>query len=240
MNKYFVTGSSKGIGRGLVENLLKDINNSVTGISRTNAIEHERFTHIEMDLGDIESLVIRVDDFYKLDNSYEKIILINNAGYLGEIKYIGDIPDKDFYHAYNINITAPAILMNAFIRNFRDNEAEKKIINISSGAAKVPYDGWSEYCSSKAAIDMLSRVANVERDKRGYDFTIVSLAPGVIETDMQEQIRGTSKKDFSNVDRFHTLKKNNELQSPDEAARKIIRFIEKASPHQEPVVDIRE
>ncbi len=239
MNKYYITGSSKGIGRGLVDSLLKKENNLITGISRTNDIDHERFDHVKMDLSDTETLAQEADRLFTLDQSFDQIILINNAGYLGEIKYLGDIPDRDFYKAYSINITAPAVLMNAFIRNFKDNKAAKKIINISSGAAQNAYDGWSEYCSSKAAIDMLSRVADMEREKRGYDITVVSLAPGVIETGMQEQIRSTSERDFSNVGRFHSLKENDQLLSTDEAAEKIIRFIEQIRPGQETVVDLR-
>lgn len=241
MKHYFVTGSSKGIGKAITETLLKDNEVSVTGISRTNNLHHARFIHVALDFADIEILLDRIDDVLALPGNYFKEIgLINNAGYLGEIKYLGDARDQDLQKIFNINITAVAILMNAFIRKFRNNPAHKIIINMSSGAGKYPYDGWSGYCTSKAAVDMLSRVFALENKIRNGDFRIISLAPGIIETDMQRQIRKTRKENFSNVQKFLDLKRNNELKSTEETARKIVGFICDIDRQRDVVVDLRE
>lgn len=239
MKKYFITGSSRGLGKALTEILLLEKDNEVTGISRTNSLEHARFRHFMMDLSKPEEVIKKVNLVFNQTNDYEKVVLINNAGYLGGVKYVGDLEDDDFIRLYHINLTAPAILSNAFIRWFRSSQSQKILLNISSGASKNAYDGWSGYCSSKAGLDMLSRVIAIENEKRGKNFRVVSLAPGIIDTEMQRQVRNASSHDFSHVSRFLAFKENNQLLSPQQAARRIIQFIEDISQHPEVIQDIR-
>jgi len=240
MRKYFITGSSRGLGKALTEILLREERNLVTGISRTNSLEHSRFSHFRMDLSQPEELIGKVDRLFDPAGDYEKVVLINNAGYLGGVKYVGDLDDDDFIRIYHINLTAPAILSNAFIRRYSASQCMKILLNISSGAAKNAYDGWSGYCSSKAGLDMLSKVMAIENEKRDKNFRIVSLAPGIIDTDMQQQVRETSSHDFSRVDRFLAFKENNQLLSPQKAAHRIIQFIEDLNRHPEVIQDIRD
>ncbi len=238
MDKYIITGSGRGLGKALAEEVLKRTGVTVTGISRTNMIQHENFCHQSIDLSDIDNLIKQVGQIFDVDQHYDRLLLINNAGYLGEIGYLGELPDEDIARAYRINSIAPAILMNAFIRAYREHKANKIIVNISSGAAKHPYDGWSSYCSTKAGIDMLSEVAALENDIRKTGVRVISIAPGIIETGMQEQIRKTGKRNFSKVDRFRALKENQQLQSPTEAASKIIGFINEIQNHKGAIHDI--
>jgi benzil reductase ((S)-benzoin forming) len=88
MEKFFITGSSQGIGKSLADLLLQRENTNVTGISRTNNIQHERFRHLPLNLSDTQSLISMLDDVYSDIDKYDKLVLVNNAGYLGEIKFI--------------------------------------------------------------------------------------------------------------------------------------------------------
>jgi benzil reductase ((S)-benzoin forming) len=228
------------LGKSLVNVLLREKKNSVVGISRTNDLVHPGFRHIRMDFNQPESLSELADSIFSTGEYFEKIVLINNAGYLGPIKYIGDINHEELIRIYNVNLIAPAILTNSFVRAYKNRHAEKIILNIGSGASKTPYDGWAGYCSSKAGIDMLSKVGSMESELRKYEFKVISLAPGIIETEMQQQIRNASEKDFSSLVKFKTLKKENSLLSPEEAALGIARFLNDKSRHQDVVQDIRQ
>ena len=239
MRKFFVTGSSKGLGRAITELLLREPDVEVTGISRTNTLQNKHFIHIPLDLQDVEKLSKVVDGIFSDQVDFEELVLINNAGYLGDIKYLGDIDHQEFIKVMNVNVATPAILMNAFIRSFKDTDRKKVIINIGSGAGRHPYDGWGAYCSSKAAIDMLSEVGDMEAEIRQNGFRIVSLAPGPVETSMQEAVRLSGNYDFSQIQKFISLKESGQLPAAEEIAEKIVSFIDKIDQFDGPILDIR-
>ena len=91
MNYYYITGTSRGIGKALALLLLQENNNYVIGLSRTNTIEHERYEHIDFDLSNFE----QVANYGFIDIlDAEKVILINNAGMIGDVKHAGNIDNK--------------------------------------------------------------------------------------------------------------------------------------------------
>jgi benzil reductase ((S)-benzoin forming) len=239
MRKFFVSGSSKGLGKAITELLLEEPDVYVTGLSRSNSLEHDRYTHVAVDLENVEKLTGIVDGLFADQSGLEEVVLINNAGYLGDIQYMGDLDHREFIKVMNINVTAPAILMNTFIRNVRDKEGKKVIINIGSGAGRHPYDGWSAYCTSKAAVDMISEVADMENSIRGNDFRIVSLAPGPVDTDMQDIVRSTPVENFSQINKFIALKESGQLPAVQETARKILSFIDRIEEFEGPIQDVR-
>ncbi len=239
MRKFFITGSSKGLGRAITDLLLEEPDVGVTGISRTNSTEHPRFTHIPFDLDNVHNLARIVDGLFQDNSDFEEVVLINNAGYLGDIQYMGDLDHQEFIKVMNINVIAAAILMNAFIRNFRDSAGKKVVINIGSGAGRHPYDGWSAYCTSKAAVDMISEVAAMENSIRDNNFRIVSLAPGPVDTGMQDIVRSAPVENFSQLNKFIALKKLGQLPAVQETAKKILSFISRIDEFEGPVQDIR-
>ena len=99
------------------------------------------------------------------------------------------------------------------------------IVNISSGAARRAIAGWSAYCAAKAALEMATRVAALEAATNDATLSICSLAPGVVDTDMQGLIRGISEKDFPDVERFRALKTDNALRDAHDVAREIVTLI---------------
>ena len=113
MNYFFITGTSKGLGKSLTELLLKDSNNTVYGIARSCTIEHDRYIHSNLDLSKSDNVTSY--KFPKLENA-DKIILVNNAGIVGEVKHVGNIDNQKIIDCYNLNLIAPAILTNNFIQ----------------------------------------------------------------------------------------------------------------------------
>ncbi|WP_266204254.1 SDR family NAD(P)-dependent oxidoreductase [Pontibacter kalidii] len=241
MNIYIITGTSKGIGKAIAEELLKDGNNHVVGVSRSCSIKHPNYRHQPLDFSDIPAVEHNLQKVFLPYKDAEKLVLINNAGVLGDIGYVGEgMPNERFGFVFDVNVIVPAMLMNTFLEVYREQQAQKVVVNISSGAGKYPVDGWASYCASKAAIDMLSQVVQLEQDKRGTGARVFALSPGVVDTNMQGQIRESDESRFSSVGKFRDYKANNELAAPEEAAVKIVNFLHNTGNYKEVLVSVRD
>lgn len=207
----------------MAEFLLRDPKNHVIGLSRSNNLEHPNFSWHKLDLGDPEA-VKKFRFSYHPDAG--KIWLINNAGAISQIKPVGkQNPDK-LIRDFNLNLVAPALLMNSFIDAFRDAKADRVILNVSSGAGKSPIDGWSAYCASKSGLDLFSRVVQTEQKTTAkYGIRIFSIAPGVVDTQMQTDIRSAAPSDFSRLDDFHKYKNEHSLADPRLIAEKYFHIL---------------
>ncbi|MGZ5243534.1 MAG: SDR family NAD(P)-dependent oxidoreductase [Bacteroidia bacterium] len=236
MNHYFITGTSSGLGKAMAEICLRD-GHTVTGISRHQSIHHQNYFHLQTDLSKTENLSAFSFEQQKVD--CEKIVLINNAAQIEPVKYSGHADNEDIIQAYTLNVIAPAVLINTFIATFENHSAKKYIVNISSGAANYPVDGWSVYCSSKAALDMISRTVAMEREKEKSSFKVASIAPGIVDTAMQSTIRKADSHDFSRVSEFVAYKEENKLQAPEAAAEKIISAINQLNSINDVVFSIK-
>lgn len=223
MNHLFITGTGKGIGQAIATNALENPTNAVYGLSRQNEIDHPSFTFSPIDLAN-EQEVLAFD--FKPITAGNKVVLINNAGILGEIDKVGQTSDSHYQRVFQVNLVAPSILINKFIKQYKEFPGEKIIINISSGASTAPYESWAAYCASKAGLEMFTKVLAKELPA---DFKAYSIAPGVVDTDMQANIRATDKSKFAHVDKFLDLKMNGALYSPKAVAEKILQVI--AQPH---------
>lgn len=237
MNQAIITGTSKGLGKAMAEMLLKD-DWSVIGIGRSHTIEHENYTPITADLsqaGIAESIALEINP------DAERHLLVNNAAVAGEIGYFGKVSNTQFQHGYQLNLITPAILMNRFIELTNNLHSIRLILNVSSGASQNAYDGWGMYCSSKAGIDSISRVLMEELIQRN-DFRthVYSIAPGVIDTDMQGDIRKASKDEFSRIDKFISMHKQHHLTPAKTAARKLLSYVVNDPPHRSGRVDVRD
>ncbi len=239
MNYYFITGTSKGLGKSLANHLLSDNNNFVYGLSRTQTINHKNYKHFSIDLDNLTE----VNKFsFDIPNDAKKIVLINNAGIIGEIKKVGNRSTQDIISTYNINTTAPSILMNSFIAKYQNINTEKIILNISSGAGRHTIESWAAYCASKAALDMYSQVIYDEQKHFNKELAvkIYSVAPGIVDTPMQDQIRLADKYDFPIVDNFINYKNVGALSSPDEISEKLLNLIENSRKYKSVIYDVRE
>jgi benzil reductase ((S)-benzoin forming) len=142
MHYYFITGASQGLGRALAEAILTQPDTWVLGISRHATIEHTRYQHQPLDLSDIEAVEHNLNKIFSTYPGAQSFTLINNAGTLGEIGYAGELPNEHFKFVFDLNVVAPAMLMNTFLRAYGSlKNIPRTILNISSGAAQRPVDG---------------------------------------------------------------------------------------------------
>lgn len=225
-NYYFITGTSSGIGKALAEKVLEDESNIVFGISRRETVVHKNYQHITTDLSRLKSVDAFEFPYIKNPN---KIVLVNNAGQIGDIKPIGKSDNLAIANLMLVNVIAPSILMNNFISRYSSRSIEKIILNVSSGAGKNAIEGWATYCASKAAIDLLSLTVFEEQKKAENPVKVYSVAPGVVDTEMQADIRNSNENDFSKHQYFVDLKANNELTSPEEVASKYLSILNNTS-----------
>lgn len=239
MNAYFITGTSRGLGKALAVELLKNQTNQVFGIGRTCTLTHAGYRHVNLDLSTTEA----VQDFqFRLPGGTRRAVLINNAGVIAPVSPVGRIDNPTLMEGFAVNLISPAILMNNFIRDTRYSRAERMIINISSGAARHSVASWAVYCASKAGLDMFSQVLHSEQPFHhpGKPVRVFSIAPGVVDTGMQKQIRKVPKKDFSEKQRFIDMKANGLLAPADETARNILRIMEHPDKYPRTCLDVRD
>lgn len=222
LHYFFITGTSSGLGLALAKQLTTHKSNFVVGFARHLEIERSNYSHKHIDLSTIDTLLDY--DFPVLQNA-ASVTLINNAAVLGEINYMGSLSDERLASTLTIDLIAPAILCNKFMRKYKSIDLPKTIINISSGAAKSPYDGWAAYCASKAGLEMISDIIHKEQEIQNHGFRVHSIAPGIVDTKMQEDIRSADKAKFSRLDKFVELKNMNKLYSPDDVAAALIEII---------------
>lgn len=238
MDVFIITGASKGIGAALYGQL-QEKGVQVIGLARTNPADAEHFVTVDLSETDhLESVMFRiVQEHFEQAESFT---LINNAGMVEPIGLAGALDAKALETAITVNLTAPMILSNAFIAALKTFRGPKRILNISSGAGRNPYTGWSVYCTTKAGLDHYSRVVALEQKEEEYAVEIVSIAPGIIDTGMQETIRASDEKDFPLLERFIDYKEQGALSSPAETARKLIAFLETEDfSATGPITDIR-
>lgn len=239
MKAVIITGGSKGIGRALAQEFIKS-GYRVYILSRTvPVIDGAR--HIQIDLSVLDEVSTRFTEL--LDElsaaSLTSLLLINNAGRLGTIKPLDQLAPEDIQKTMTLNTTIPLVLSSLFIKKTEALAIRKDIINISSGAATKPYEGWSVYCTSKAALDMLTKATAAEQEALNHGVTCIALYPGVVDTEMQTQIRSTSEKDFKNVQRFIDLKQQQQLYTPSYVATTIVKLYKENTLANGTVLDIR-
>ena len=236
-----ITGGSKGIGKALAEQYY---NNKFTvySLARTKSDLPKKVNQIKInltDLGDLQNVLQNI--FYKINfSTLKSITLINNAGRLGKISNLENIPITDIETSIKLNISAPLQLSSLFIKFLQKKDIKKTIINISSGAAVSPYAGWTVYCASKASIDMITNTVALEQKKEQFPVKIIAIRPGVVATNMQKQIRTTSSKDFKLVSKFIDLYKNNKLLKPKNVAEEIYKIDKENILKNGSIVDLRE
>ena len=237
MHYYFLTGASQGLGRALAEALLARPDARVLGISRRATLAHPRYQHQPLDLSDIEAVAHNLAKIFPTPlPDAQSLTLINNAATLGEIGYVGELPNEHFQFVFDLNVVAPAMLINTFLRVYGElTGLPRTILNISSGAAERPIDGWAAYSASKAALNALSETIQREQDLRGSGVRVWALSPGVVDTAMQAHIRAAGVGQFSEQPRFAAFHEQGQLPSAAAVAARIAAWLQ-APPSAGPVV----
>lgn len=235
-----VTGHSRGLGAAIVDELLqRDI--PTLGISRgaskTPRSGAASFDEIALDLADPGALRAWLAG-PQLANwllGRERVLLINNAGTL---EPMGPLPVQDLAavaDAVNLNVTAP-LMLSAALCAIDAGELDRRILHVSSGAARTPYAGWSLYCATKAALDQHARSAALDRTP---GLRIGSVAPGVVDTAMQAALRSVDPARFPLRERFEKLQRDGRLARPRDCARQLVDHLLDDGFGAEPVADLR-
>lgn len=242
MIKAIVTGHSKGLGAALAADLLGR-GTHVLGISRSAGAAPASavgaiLTEISLDMADTAALGFWLGGDALRDwlADADTVLLINNAGTVQPVGPLASQDPLEVARAVAINVAAPLMLSAALVQAVRAGAA-CRIVHVSSGAGRNAYPGWSVYCATKAALDMHASAA--AQDNNG-NLRIVSLAPGVIDTDMQGQIRATPIERFPFRQRFDALKQTGELAAPARVARQLIDYLMSKDFGRDPVADLRQ
>jgi benzil reductase ((S)-benzoin forming) len=221
----WVSGGSSGIGQALIDTVpFEDAR--VIDVSRSG---HPKVEHVAADLSEPRGWETTArsfrDELGALDGAdgseASRAVFIHAAATLTPIGFAGEVDPSRYGRQVLLNAASPMILGDAFIRAAGAQDVPADLVILTSGAATSIYEGWSAYGPAKAAVDHWVRTVGAERDLRGSRCRVLAVAPGVVATPMQAEIRDTSEHDFPNVERFRTLHADGDLRDPEDAARRI-------------------
>jgi benzil reductase ((S)-benzoin forming) len=240
--KIILTGHTRGIGAAMAEQVLSR-GFPVLGLARkSNAALIERYpdtlTEVVLDLSDTTAFArwLQGDTLARFVADADTVLLINNAGMLQPVGAIEGQDVRAIANSVSLNVAAPLMLATA-VAAASTHASDRRIVHISSGAGRNAYPGWSIYCATKAALDHHARAATLDQNRA---LRICSVAPGVVDTDMQAEIRGSDLDRFPLRARFEELKRNGQLATPEESAKKVIDYALSDLFGQTPVADVRE
>lgn len=239
--KAVLTGHTKGLGAAIAATLLaRGI--PVLGLARTrnraqDSTSAALLQQVELDLADSAAVAqwLAGDALRAFLQGCKTALLINNAG---TVQPVGPLETQDVAavgRAIALNVAAPAMLSAAFTQAAAHAQ-DRRILHVSSGAARNAYPGWSVYCATKAALDHHARAVVLDNSEA---LRICSLAPGVIDTDMQAEIRAASPQRFPLRARFEALKRDGALTSPQDAATRLVDYLLDEKFGRDPVADLR-
>jgi len=246
---YIVTGSSRGVGEALVTELLHP-DHLVLGLARHQnehlqslaAARGAPLTQWAVDLADPELPARRLGEWLARQDpgSVASATLINNAGVVSTPAPLGQAPLGELSNAIRVGLEAALLLSASFLQATDAWPGERKVLNISSGLGRRAMAGSASYCAAKAGMDHFSRAVALEQLARPNPAKVVSMAPGVIDTDMQRQLRGADATLFPERERFAQLHDGGQLASPQDCARGLLARLARADFGAEPISDIRD
>ena len=226
---YVVTGASKGLGRSICE-ILATNGFTVVGIAR-NSIE---LSSLEAHLKNINhnsaTFACDLSSENQIATTAAKIThdfpvihgLIHNAGIIGPVGSMFNVETNLWNETIQVNLLAVQQLTKLLYTSMV--KAQRcRVTTISSGAAVNSLESWSAYCTSKAGLEMWTRSLADEGSSHGI--SAVSVAPGIVDTDMQATIRSVSVDDFPMVERFIGFHNNGDLVAPDVVADSLYELI---------------
>ncbi|QED49258.1 (S)-benzoin forming benzil reductase [Cytobacillus dafuensis] len=218
MNFAIITGASKGLGASIAERMIME-KVGIISVSRTEnkglkelAAENQVFyQHFSCNLSLPEEIEMTFKKVLTTLESYDSkvVYVINNAGVIDPISTAGNLDHQALIQNVHINLIAPIMISNILLNNIK---SKMKIVNVSSGAAENPYQGWSAYCSTKAGLNMFTKTAAAEQETIGSSHKIIAFSPGIMDTDMQGTIRSSSKEAFNDLEKFKEYKEKGLLR----------------------------
>ena len=196
-----VSGASRGIGEAGARRLHAAGANVVLFARSGGDIERiadelgERALAVSGDVADYASVAKAVDAAVERFGSLD--IVVNNAGLIDPVSRIEDADPQAWATVIDVNVTGVFNVARAALPHMK-TRGGGTIVNISSGAATSALEGWSHYCSSKAAVLMLTRC--LHKEEAGNGIRAVGLSPGTVATDMQRVIKDSGVNPVSKLD----------------------------------------
>ena len=211
--RLFITGNSSGLGYALTRHYLEQ-DWRVSGCSRRGCEGLGGFlSDMRCDLTDFEGIPVSLEDLLGAAHKLDLVIL--NAGILGEIREIAKTPLADIQRIMDSNVWANKVILDWLIHSGLE---VAQVIMISSGASVLGNRGWGGYALSKAALNMLAKLYAHEMP----DTHIVSLAPGLIDSDMMSYLcEEADAEKFPALNRLREARNSEAMQTPAEAAENI-------------------
>ena len=244
-----LTGASRGMGHAIARQLLA-AGHDLLCISRkmNDALAEEaqrlgrRCEQWPQDLARADNAAARLDTWLLAQDhaALASVTLVNNAGLIPRIASLEDIPLPELKDALRVDLEAPMLLTSVFLRATANWQMPRKVLNISSGLGRRAMASQAVYCAAKAGMDHFTRCIALEQAALPNGARVCSLAPGVIDTDMQVQLRGADAAHFPDRGNFVGLKEKGVLSSPEEAAAKVIAYLQREDFGSNPVADVRD
>ena len=239
-----LTGTTRGLGAVMATQLTHSGEHLVTlsrvpseALAATAKAHGTTLTQINVDLGDTRALEQAAAQLKPLLAKHTSVRFIHNAGVVTPIAQSQDLTDIAVINqAFQVNITS-AIYLTAFVLAGATQATDLRVMLISSGAGRNASSGWGVYCATKAAMDRYAEVAQLDQGKRAR---IVSMAPGMIDTPMQEKIRATSKNDLPSLDRFLDAHSQQKLATPEGTATRLLKVLASDAFGAKTIDDVRE
>jgi NAD(P)-dependent dehydrogenase (short-subunit alcohol dehydrogenase family) len=204
MNKVaFITGAARGIGAATALSLARRgfdtvlaVRDPAAATDAANAVrtEGKAICHVvACDVADAASVQAALAQARALAGRLD--VVVNNAGQIDPIGHIGDTDPQQWARAIAVNLTGCYHVVHAAMPALLEHGG--LIVNVSTGAAHNPREGWSAYCSSKAALVMFTRCIVHEYGSRGIG--AYGVQPGLVDTAMQARIRGSGMNEISRI-----------------------------------------
>ncbi|MEM7338533.1 MAG: SDR family NAD(P)-dependent oxidoreductase [Actinomycetota bacterium] len=217
-----VTGASRGIGAGIAS-AASDAGAIVATCNRGASTAPHQLT---ADLSDPAAWATFADWYNELVDSVQpaEIVMVHNAATITPIGFAGEV-DPDAYRAnVLLNSAAPQVLGERVVATARRTGIPTVLGLLSSGTAHNPWAGWTSYGAAKAAVNWWVQLLGLEQAERDHVVRAFSVAPGVVATDMQAEIRASDPDAFPDVDRFQSMHDDGTLSSPEAVGATIWRI----------------
>jgi NAD(P)-dependent dehydrogenase (short-subunit alcohol dehydrogenase family) len=253
MHVFILTGASRGLGLAMASALLRPGHHllaiarhpaaGLTTVARAGGATLEQWA---ADLVDPLPTASRLRAWLASwpgaqgGSPPESVTLINNAALLAEPAPLAQSEPATLSAATRVSLEAPLVLTAAFLGATASWPGPRRVLNISSGLGRWAMAGSASYCAAKAGLDHFTRAVALEEAQRPNGARLVSLAPGVVATDMQVQLRSADPARFSERARFVALHEQGALDTPDAAAAKVLAFLARPDFGSQPVADVRD
>jgi NAD(P)-dependent dehydrogenase (short-subunit alcohol dehydrogenase family) len=240
-----LTGASRGLGLAVAEQLLARGHRLLALSRHPAALAVPPGAALEtwaVDLADSAAVAARLAAWLATQSPARlaSATLINNAGVVSRLAPLSEVETIDLANAIRVGLEAPLVLTAAFLRATEAWQLPRKVLLVSSGLGRRAMAGSTSYCAAKAGLDHLARALALEEAAKPKGARVVSLAPGVIDTDMQVQLRGADARLFPERERFAALKSSGQLDSPAAAAIKLLAYLDQPGFGEPPVGDVRD